>query len=328
MPPKKKQASQAKPTYQYFTANDGIYRAFIAACKTALAKESASFGPVAGQLAGALMGVKDRSEDELGSQWTQFAEEFPETAMCLRRSVAGFMTSDKKGFKVNLPEPITPVTISGQGSKAKKSRKKEYSYGRSNKKLVISNPDYPTGSPDIAPEAVQNQESKKTDEESAAETDEDKDVQMRNFSTGKVLRKRKTKSQASKKPVKKAKVSKDEDLAFDEWLAEGGGLEALAGDGDLGNDSGTIGGKTAKNGTEAATIDNSVFIRAGSLPAKSRADKTGSGQLSKRRHSICQDTNFSVPVSDDFLEHAGLRELFAKDQDNGDIKRTPTNDAQ
>ncbi|PTD08396.1 hypothetical protein FCULG_00006400 [Fusarium culmorum] len=64
-----------KSTHEYFTANDGMYRAFLAACKTAIRKGSTAWGPTTGQLAGALMGLQGRNEAELPTlgTWEELA---------------------------------------------------------------------------------------------------------------------------------------------------------------------------------------------------------------------------------------------------------------
>ncbi|CAG2013000.1 unnamed protein product [Fusarium graminearum] len=57
-----------KSTHEYFTANDGMYRAFFAACKTAIRKGSTAWGPTTGQLAGALMACTAlRTSEELAA---------------------------------------------------------------------------------------------------------------------------------------------------------------------------------------------------------------------------------------------------------------------
>lgn len=196
MGPKKQTSGKAKTPYDYFKANDGIYRAFLAACKAAITKNSANWGPTAGQFAGALMGVKDRNEDELGEHWKSFAKKYPEVAMCLRRSVDGLVAPDNRGFNVNLPDKAT--------------------YGRSNKKLMIRNPEYPTGSPDITAQAVQTQEETQPGEKTATKATKNGEFGLRKFSTGKVLPRRKAKAKISKKIAKKEERDEDSSTADEE----------------------------------------------------------------------------------------------------------------
>lgn len=124
-----RKASKPKPTAygSYFTANDGIYRSFLRACSAGLVK-GVAYGPTFGQLAGALMGIKDKNENNLPDCWRKFADRHKDHAHLLRRSVAEVRVSNGSKFQLDLPEGTVKMK----------------------KWLEIRNPDYETGMPAAA----------------------------------------------------------------------------------------------------------------------------------------------------------------------------------
>ncbi|KAH7321047.1 hypothetical protein B0I35DRAFT_205626 [Stachybotrys elegans] len=98
-----------KASYKYFTASDGLYRAFIKACSNTT--NAAAEGPTAVQLAGALMGMTDFDEQFLPGEWHEWADANPELAMVLRRSVSHMRTTDGSKFRLFLDKTHLTSTL-------------------------------------------------------------------------------------------------------------------------------------------------------------------------------------------------------------------------
>lgn len=113
-----KKAISKPNSKKYFSANDGIYRSFVRACKNGI--EDSEKGPTATQLAGALLGMEDLSEEYLPTEWKDYAEANPEIARTIRRTVAELRTPEGEKFGVELKDADVKM----------------------DKYLIISNPDY------------------------------------------------------------------------------------------------------------------------------------------------------------------------------------------
>ncbi|KAK0759639.1 hypothetical protein N5P37_007827 [Trichoderma harzianum] len=137
-----KKAISKPNSKKYFSANDGIYRSFVRACKNGI--EDSEKGPTATQLAGALLGMEDLSEEYLPTEWKDYAEANPEIARTIRRTVAELRTPEGEKFGVELKDADVKM----------------------DKYLIISNPDY--GAADVEDSEVSGK-----DDEVDGKIDED-----------------------------------------------------------------------------------------------------------------------------------------------------------
>lgn len=195
--PKKKAAPRPTTYGNYFTANDGTYRAFLKACRDASkdnekdgeegSKRSAP-GPTIAQFLGALLGLQDLSEDHCPAFWFKFAEKHPDHANILRRGALEFHAPDGSAFKVHLPANTPKMRRS----------------------FLFSNPDYEGG----MPKRVTGEPSKNTSATSKA------NVNIRNKASQKPpvakAKRKQDKAATTPKPRKKAKKGKQEALTNDD----------------------------------------------------------------------------------------------------------------
>ncbi|KAF4462485.1 hypothetical protein FALBO_10706 [Fusarium albosuccineum] len=86
---------------------DYIYRLFERECRNGIDR-GAKHSPSPWSLAGALLCVKDKDEENLPDIWKEFVEKRPERAEELRQAVSSCIAPDGSEFIVKLSDDFTP----------------------------------------------------------------------------------------------------------------------------------------------------------------------------------------------------------------------------